>query len=187
MLSVTELRAGTTFSDKGRVYEVLKYHHVKLGRGKANIKLKVRDLKSGAVLEKTYLSGSRVEPANLIDRAAQYLYKRGEDYFFMDQEDFNQYEIPLAKLGEKAKFLKEGMIVQIQFLEGEPLNVQLPVKAAYEVKEAPPGVKGDTSTNIFKIVTLETDMKVKVPLFINRGDKIVVDTRTGEYIERVKN
>jgi elongation factor P len=184
MISVTELRSGKTFRDGGRPFLVLDYKHSKLGRGKANIRVKVRDLQTGAILEKTFISGARVEPIETQKKPRQYLYREGESFVFMDPVSFEQNIIPTKTLGEQAKLLKEGQDVSVLFWEEKPLLVELPVSLVFVIKETGPGVKGDTATRSFKPATLENGVVVKVPLFIKAGDKIKVDTRTGEYLER---
>lgn len=188
MIPVTALRTGTYFTDGKDLLEVLAYEHIKLGRGTANIKIKVRNLITGAVSEKGFISGARVEEVVLDKKEAQYLYRdqREGDFHFMDLETFDQFVISGNLLKEKAKFLKEGMNVKILFWQGKPLSVDLPIKMVFQVVEAAPGVKGNSATNIWKEALLENGLKAKVPLFINEGNKIVVDTRTGEYIERAK-
>lgn len=186
MISVTNLRQGTFFEEKGAPFEVLKYTHTKLGRGTANIKLRVRNLKTGAIFKRTFISGSKVVPANLEKKEAQFLYKDRGNYYFMDTAAFDQFSLPKKILGEKSKFLKEGERLKILFYQGEPLSVELPLKMEFTVTQAPPGIRGDTATNIFKEVVLENRMTVKTPLFVKVGDKIVVDTRSGEYVKKCK-
>lgn len=184
MIPVTALRQGTFFEEKGTPFEVLKYTHTKLGRGTANIKVRVRNLKTGAVLEKTFISGAKVVPANLEKKRAKFLYKDREEYYFMDSKNFEQFSLGAKVLGERARFLKEGEGVEVLFYKEEPISVKLPLKMEFKVKEAPPGVRGDTATNIFKEVVLENGLRVKAPLFIKEGDIIVVDTRSGEYVKK---
>lgn len=185
MIPVTELRNGTTFQVEGEPFVVLKYEHTKLGRGKANIRVKIRNLLTGRVLEKTFISGAKVEPIQTQKKKMQYLYQEGENFYFIDPASFEQIAIPADLLGEQAKFLKEGRSVTVLFWEGRPLSVELPITMEFEVRETGPGVKGDTTARSFKPATLNNGIVVKVPLFIKVGDKIKVDTRSGEYIERV--
>lgn len=186
MISVTELRAGRTFEEDGEPFVVLKYEHLKMGRGTANIKVKVRNLKTGTVIEKTYISGARVQEISTVKRKLQYLYKDEENFYFMDPKTFEQFEISRDLISDQAPFLREQAMVDVLFWSEKPLSIELPPKMEFEVKETGPGVKGNSATNIFKPATLENGLKLKVPLFINQGDKILVDTRTGEYVERVK-
>lgn len=185
MIPVTQLRSGTVFKENHNFFQVLKYKHIKLGRGTANIKVKVKNLKTGSLLEKTFISGSKVKQVSLEKKEAQYLYQEKGEYFFMDPATFDQFSLSYENLEEQAKFLKEGVEVKLLVLEGKPLSVELPIKMEFKVIDAPPGVRGDSATNIFKEVTLENGLKVKVPLFIKSDDKIMIDTRSGEYVERV--
>ncbi len=192
MISVTELRNGATFHEDGRPFLVLNYKHTKLGRGKASIRVKVKDLQTGSVLEKTFISGAKVEPIQTQKKLMQYLYQEGESFVFMDPVTFEQNTISSKVLGKQARFLKEGQEISILFQEPstssgrgkKPLLAELPISLEFKVKETGPGVKGDTATRSFKPATLENGVVVKVPLFIKVGDKIKVDTRTGEYLER---
>ena len=184
MISVTEMRAGRLFEENGEPYQVLDYKHTKMGRGTASIKLKVKNLISGAVIEKTFISGARVEPIETEMRTAQYLYKEGHDYFFMDPQSFEQFSLSEKILAGKEKFLKEEQMVKILFWEQKPLMVELPITMVFSVVQTSPGVKGDSVNASFKPATLDNGLEVRVPLFINVGDKIKVDTRSGEYLER---
>jgi len=184
MIPVTEMRAGRLFEENGEPYQVLDYKHTKMGRGTASIKLKVKNLISGAVIEKTFISGARVEPIETEMRTAQYLYKEGHDYFFMDPQSFEQFSLSEKILAGKEKFLKEEQMVKILFWEQKPLMVELPITMVFSVVQTSPGVKGDSVNASFKPATLDNGLEVKVPLFINVGDKIKVDTRSGEYLER---
>lgn len=186
MISVTQLRAGTVFEENGEPYLVLKYEHTKMGRGTANIKLKVKGLKSKVITEKTFISGARVQEASTTKKKLQYLYRDGENFCFMDPKSFEQFVISREVISDQEKFLHEGTLVDILFWAETPIGIELPPKMEFMVAETGPGVKGNSATNIFKSATLENRMIVKVPLFINQGEKILVDTRTGEYVERVK-
>lgn len=184
MIPVTNLRAGACFSEDNNLYQVLNYEHVKLGRGTANIKLRTKNLRTGAITEKTFISGARVEEAVLEKRDAQYLYKIS-NYVFMDPTTFEQFELSGEKIGDRGIYLKEGMTVKILFYQDEPLAIELPIKMEFAVVETEPGYRGNSATNIFKEAILENGLKIKVPLFVNINDKILLDTRTGEYIARV--
>jgi elongation factor P len=187
MISVTELRAGRTFEDEGEPFLVLKYEHVKLGRGTANIKVKVRNLRTGAIIEKTFISGARVQEISTIKRKLRYLYQEGRNFYFIDPKNFEQFEIPEESISDQVAYLSEGVEVEILFWNGKPLSLELPPKMEFTVVETGPGVRGDSATNIYKSATLNNSLKIKVPLFINEGDKILVDTRSGEYVERVRS
>ena len=183
MLSVTDLRAGTTYQENGQYFVVLSYEHIKMGRGSANIKVKVRNLKSGATIEKSYINGARVQDVSVIKKEMQYLYKDDDAVYFMDPRTFEQISIPL-RLVPDYQYLKEGETFTVSFLENEPLSVQLPPKMVFTVVETAPGIKGNSATNVFKEAILDNGIKTKVPLFINSGEKIRVDTRTGAYAEK---
>lgn len=194
MIPVTELRSGATFEISGTPYQVTKYEHVKVGRGNATIRITGRNLKTGGVEEKTFNSGATVEPILTRKRQLQYLYEDGTDIFFMDPKTFEQVEVGKKVLGEAVSFLQEGQNVNVLFWsfdsaqdKDDALSVDIPPSVVLKVSETGPGVKGNSATNIYKPATLENGLTVKVPLFINTGDKVKVDTRTGEYVERVKS
>jgi len=184
MVPVNDLRSGATFIQGKDIFAVLSYEHVKMGRGNATIRLKIRNLRSGAIVEKSFISGSSVDPINLDKADAQYLYRSGSAYVFMDMVTFEQFEIPQRIVGEYGGFLTEGLAVKVLSYESEPLSLELPLKMEFIIKDTPPGVKGNSATNIWKDAVLETGKRVKVPLFVDTGDRIRVDTRTGEYVER---
>lgn len=185
MIDVNDLRKGVTFELDGNLYRVLEYHHHKPGRGKATIRIKARDLRSGAIIERTFPSGNTVQDVQLDYHNAQYLYNDGDTYYFMDTETYEQYGIPAKVLGDGAKFLKDNMEVKLTFYKGEPLDVELPITVDLAVVQAEVAVKGDTATGLTKKVVTETGLEVTVPAFVNQGDVIRVDTRTGEYVTRV--
>lgn len=188
MLEVTELRKGTYFQQDGVPFEVVKYEHIKMGRGTATIKVKVINILNGATVMKSFISGSRVEEAVLDEERATYQYRTATDYVFKpitDDEDAEEIEISHEKIAGQGQFLKKGMEVSIIRYEDRILSIRLPIKATYQVKEAPPDARGNTvSGGSYKEVVLDNNAKVKVPMFIKEGESIVVDTRTGEYISR---
>jgi len=183
MLVVSELRPGTIFNEDGILWIVLSYEHIKLGRGSATIKVKVRNVRSGATMERSFINGAKVHDVSVVKRELQYLYKDDEAAYFMDTSSFDQISVPL-KLIDGHDFLKESQTYSISFYEDEPLSVQLNPKVVLKVIETAPGVKGNSASNVFKDAKLENNMNIKVPLFINIGDEIRVDTRTSEYTER---
>jgi elongation factor P len=183
MISVTELRAGTTYVEDGQYLTVLSYEHIKMGRGSANIKVKVRNLKTGSTTEKGYTNGAKVNDLPVVKKEMQYLYKDETEVFFMDPQTFEQVSIPIKLIPDNA-FLKEGDSFPVSFIEGKPLSVLLPPKMVFKVVETSPGAKGNSATNVFKEATLENNIKTRVPLFINVGESIRVDTRTGAYTEK---
>lgn len=183
MISVTELRAGTTYQEDGQYLTVLSYEHIKMGRGSANIKVKVRNLNTGSTTDKSYINGAKVQNVAVIKKDMQYLYKDDSEVYFMDSQTYEQINIPI-KLIIEHDYLKEGENFTVSFIEGKPLSVLFPPKMVFKVIETAPGAKGNSATNVFKEAILENNIKVKVPLFINVGEKIKVDTRTGSYTEK---
>ncbi|MCW5876846.1 MAG: elongation factor P [Anaerolineales bacterium] len=184
MIDVNDLRKGTTFEQDGSLYKVLDYSHSKPGRGSATIRIKARDLRSGAITEKTFNSGMRVQDVRLDYQTVQYLYKDGDRYIFMDQETYEQPALTEETLGEVVGYLKEGLDVKLTFYQGEPIDVEVPTTVDLTVTQAETAVRGDTATGVNKLVTTETGLQVQVPAFVNQGDVIRVDTRTGEYVTR---
>jgi elongation factor P len=186
MISVTELRAGKTFQIAGVPYQVIEYKHTKMGRGTATIRVKVRQLADGSVGEKTFGSGAKVEPIETQFKTVQYLYREGENFYFMDPASFEQFSLSKKVFWGKEKFLKGLQVYKILFWDEQPLAVEFPLFMIFEVIQTSPGVKGDSVTGSFKPATLDSGLVVRVPLFIKPGDKIKVDTRTEEYQERIK-
>lgn len=185
-LNVTELRNGAVFKEGNNLLQVLTYEHVKTGRGSGNIKVKVKNLRTGAIIERSFITGARVDEANVEKKKAQFLYRDGDLFNFMDPISFGQFSIPSQVLGEQAKYLKEGLEVTLIVSEEEALGIELPNSLVYEIAETGPGEKGNTVSNVFKEATLDNGLVVKVPMFIGVGEKVKVDTRSGEYVERVK-
>jgi elongation factor P len=185
MIDVNELRKGVTFELDGGLYKVLEYSHNKTGRGNASIKVKARNLQTGATIDKTFQSGDRVQDARLDFHNVQYLYTDSDFYHFMDNETFEQPAIKAEMLGDDALFLKAGMEVKLTFYNGQPLDVELPTSVDLKVLEAEVAVRGDTATGVSKKVKTETGLEVQCPQFVKIGDTIRVDTRTGEYVTRV--
>lgn len=185
MIDVNELRKGVTFELDGSIYKVLEYDHHKPGRGKATIRVDVRDLRSGVRLKKKFNSGDTVQDIRLTFRNVKYMYNDGEIYYFMDVETYEQPSLKAEVLGDSAKFLTDEMEVKLTFFQEEPLDVDLPTAVEQEVVQAEPSVKGDTATTVTKSVTTNTGLEVFVPNFVNVGDTIRIDTRSGEYITRV--
>ncbi len=186
MISVTELRAGATYEEDGQFLTVLSYEHIKMGRGSATIKVKVRNLKTGTTTEKGYTNGGKVQEVHVLKKDMQYLYKDEEFVYFMDPETYEQVSMPL-KLVPEHIYLKEGESFVVSFLEGEPLSVLLPPKMVFRVAETAPGAKGNSATNVFKEAVLENGLTTKVPLFIDIDELIRVDTRTGAYCEKAQS
>lgn len=183
MISVTDLRAGTTYREAGELLQVISYEHIKMGRGSANIKVKVRNLKTGSIVEKGYTNGANVDDIRLDNQEMQFLYKDNDSASFMDPRTFEQKEILLANISGH-EFLIEGSNYTLQFFENEALGIMLPPKVTLKVTDTPPGVKGNSASNVYKDAALENGMNVRVPLFINIGDSVVVDTRDKSYTKR---
>lgn len=183
MSQVTELRNGATYEEDGAIYQVLSYEHIKMGRGSANIKVKVRNLNNGSTTEKSYINGANVKDVYLENKNFQYLYKDSDKAYFMDPASFEQKEAKLKTL-IGSEYLREGGTVTLQLHNGEPLSLQLQPKVTLKVEDTAPGVKGNSASNVYKDAVLENGMKVRVPLFINTGDSVVVDTRDGSYTKR---
>jgi elongation factor P len=184
VIDVNDLRPGVTFELDGNIYKVIEYAHNKPGRGKATIRTRVRDLRTGVLLEKTFISGDRVQNIRLDYRPVQFLYKEENLYHFMDTETFEQPALSTDMLGDAVSFLREGIEAKITYYDNEPLDIELPTAVDLEVVEAEVAVRGDTATGANKWVTVETGLKVQVPLFVEKGDTIRIDTRTSTYITR---
>lgn len=185
MIDVNELRKGVIFEMDGQLFRVLDYSHNKSGRGNATIRIKARNLRTGSNIERTFNSGQSVQDVSLDYHNVSYLYTDGEFYHFMDNDTYEQPAIKADMLGDSAGYLKEGMECKLTFYKGEPLDIELPLTVDLEVTYAEVAVRGDTATGVTKKVTVETGVQVQVPNFINTGDIIRIDTRTGEYVTRV--
>lgn len=183
MISVNELRGGVIYEDAGNLLQVISFEHIKMGRGSANIKVKVRNLRTGSVTEKSFINSAKVQDVQVLKKELQYLYKDDDNAYFMHPTSFEQITVPLTILPEHA-FLQEGETYPISFQGEEPLSVVMPPKVVLKVTDTAPGVKGNSASNVFKEAILENGLSVKVPLFINVGDSVRVDTRTGAYTER---
>ena len=186
MISAGDLRKGTTFENEGQVYTVIDFLHVKPGKGAAFVRTKLRNVISGSVTETTFNPSAKFQEAVIERKEMQYLYSDGELYYFMDQETFEQIPLNYEKVEEAIKYLKENMFAIIKFYKGEAFSVEAPNFVELLITKCEPGVKGNTATNALKPATLETGAVVNVPMFVNEGDVIRVDTRTGEYMERIK-
>ena len=184
MISSGELRKGVTIELEDKLYQVIDYQHIKMKRT-ALARLKLRDIRDGHTIERTFQSGEKFTRARLDFRRMQYLYNDGELNYFMDEETFEQMPLSASQLGDALNYIKEGMSLQVLSYKSELVGVELPITVELQVIETDPGFKGDTATAGNKPATLETGIILQVPLFINKGDIIKVDTRTGEYLERV--
>ena len=184
MISTGDLRRGMSIELDGELWNVLEYHHLKLGRGSAQVRMKLRGVKTGTIVERTYQAGEKFRRAILDKRAVQYLYRDDGTYHFMNAGSFEQVTMDSQQLGDVASYLKDGQTLELLFYQDQPIGAELPSSVDLEVTSAEPGVRGDTATAGTKPATLETGVVVQVPLFVNQGDRIRIDTRTGQYLER---
>ena len=184
MISAGDFRNGVTIEFEGNIYQIIEFQHVKPGKGAAFVRTKLKNIKSGGVVEKSFRPTEKCEKAHIERKDMQYLYSDGDLYYFMDMETYEQQPIDKSKLGPAFQFVKENMEVKVLSYKGNVFGVEPPNFVELEVTETDPGFKGDTATNATKPATLETGAEIKVPLFINQGDMIRIDTRTGEYMER---
>ncbi len=185
MISASDLRKGTTFEFDGQVFTVVDFLHVKPGKGAAFVRTKLRNVIAGGVTDRTFNPTEKFQEAVIERKEMQYLYSDGELYYFMDQETFEQIPLNFEKVEEAIKYLKENMFAIIKFYKGEAFSVEAPNFVELLITQAEPGVKGNTATNSLKPATVETGAVVNVPMFVNEGDVIRIDTRTGDYMERV--
>lgn len=184
MVSAGDFRNGVTFELDGNVYSIVEFQHVKPGKGAAFVRTKLKNVISGAVVEKTFNPSDKYPTAYIERKDMQYLYNDGNLYYFMDKESFEQLPVNADELGDNFKFVKENMDCKILSYKGKVFGIEPPNFVELEITATEPGIKGDTATNVTKPATLETGATIKVPLFINTGDTIRIDTRTGEYMER---
>ncbi|MBE3579589.1 MAG: elongation factor P [Caldanaerobacter subterraneus] len=185
MIAAGDFRKGVTIEVDGQIFTVVDFMHVKPGKGAAFVRTKLKNIMTGAVIERTFSPTEKFEEAQIERREMQYLYNDGEFYYFMDTETYEQIPLSYDKVEEAMKYIKENMVVTVEFYKGEAFSVEPPTFVELEVIDTEPGVRGDTVTGGSKPATVETGAVIQVPLFINVGDKIKIDTRTGEYIERV--
>lgn len=187
MISAGDFRNGMTFEMDGQVYQVVEFQHVKPGKGAAFVRTKYKNVKTGAVVERSFNPTEKFEQAQLERADMSYLYADGDLYYFMDTETFEQIPVSKELLGDNLNYLKEGMVCRIVSYKGTIFGIEPPTFVELLVTECEPGVRGDTATNATKTAKVESGYEVRVPLFINEGDIIRIDTRTGEYMDRVKN
>ncbi len=184
MITAGEFRNGATFELDGQVFQIVEFQHVKPGKGAAFVRTKLRNVITGATVERTFNPTDKMPKAHIERKDMQYLYNDGDLFYFMDTETFEQQPISKATIGDTFKFVKENMVVKILSFKGNVFGIEPPTFVELEIIETEPGFKGDTATGATKPATLETGAIVKVPLFINQGDIIRIDTRTGDYLER---
>lgn len=184
MVTAGDFRNGVTFEMDGNVYSIIEFQHVKPGKGAAFVRTKIRNVISGSVTEKTFNPNDKYPTAFIERKDMEYLYNDGDLYYFMDSETYEQLPISPNVLGDNFRFVKENMVCKVLSYKGNVFGIEPPNFVELQVTETEPGVKGDTATNVTKPATLETGAEIKVPIFINEGEMIRVDTRTGEYMER---
>jgi elongation factor P len=185
MISTGELRKGVVIELDGDLWQILDYHHIKMGRGSAQVRIKLKNVKKGSIVEKSFQAGDRWPRAQLDRRPVQFLYRDGDELHFMDTDTYDQFVLTAEQLDDVVDYLKDGMTLDRTTYQGETLGVELPITVDLLVAQTEPGFAGDTAQGARKGATLETGLVVSVPLFVNEGDTIRVDTRSGEYLTRV--
>ncbi|MFA5993874.1 MAG: elongation factor P [Parcubacteria group bacterium] len=184
MLNISDIKSGKNIVHEKAPYAVLFHEQSKTGRAGSVLRTKLKNLITGAVLEKTFQGADQVEEADISKSKAQYLYQEGDDYTFMDNESYEQFYLSKGVLSTATNYLIEGMEITVLNFNGTPVNIEIPVKVTLRVTDAPPGIKGNTVSTGGKMVTLETGLRVSAPLFVNEGDSIIVNTEKGEYVSR---
>jgi elongation factor P len=185
MISTGELRKGVAIELDGDLWQILDYHHIKMGRGSAQVRITLRNIKRGQTVERSFQAGTKWPRASMERRPVQFLYRDGDDFHFMDTDTYDQFMLRDDQLGETVQYLKDGMTLDRTTYQGETIGVELPVTVDLRVTQTEPGFAGDTAQGARKGATLETGLVVSVPLFVNEGDTVRVDTRTGEYQTRL--
>jgi elongation factor P len=185
MISTSDLRKGVVIELDGDLWQILDYHHLKIGRGSAQVRIKLRNVKRGGTVERSFQAGDRWPRAQLDHRQIQFMYQDGDDYHFMETESYEQFSVSAQQLDDAVNYLKDGMLLDRTSYEGETIGVELPVTVDLKVIETEPGYAGDTQSGARKPATLETGLVIQVPIFVNEGDTLRVDTRTGEYQTRL--
>ncbi|MDD2205843.1 MAG: elongation factor P [Aminobacterium sp.] len=186
VIDTTDFYSGIKMKWQEGIWEVVEYQHHKMGRGGAVIRTKLKNIENGSIVETTFRSGEKFERVIFDDKAAQFLYQEGDSYVFMDMESYDQLYIHKDVLGDVVNYLTDNLEVQLEYYEGRVMGVELPKSVELKVIDTPPGYKGDTVSSSGKPATLETGITITVPIFVNVGDTVVVDTRSGEYLERAK-
>ena len=184
MISTGEIKRGITVEIDGQLYQIMEFQHIKMGRGSAQVRMKLRNVRKGDTIEKTVQAGERFQRARLDHRTVQFMYSDGTLYHFMDTKTYEQFALDERVLGDATNYLVTNMEVTLDEYQGDPIGVEMPASVIMTVADTSVGLKGDTATGATKPATMESGLKVNVPLFVNRGDKIKVDTRSGEYLER---
>ena len=183
-MNINDIKNGMTIILDGNLCQIVEFQHVKPGKGSAFVRMKTRNLRTGAIVENSYNTNIKIERARIDRMPMQFLYTNGDNYVFMNTETYDQIEVPGSKLEQEKKFLKEGLEIQLEYYEGELLGVNLPEKIEFEVTATEPAVKGNTTNNAMKDATIETGYTIKVPLFINQGEHIIISTSDGKYSSR---
>lgn len=184
MVNVNDFKTGMTISYEGNIYQVLDFQHVKPGKGAAIVKAKLKNLRTGSIVEQTFNAGIKIPSAHINKQQMQYLYSTGNVYSFMNMDTYEQVELDESQIKNEVKFLKEGLQVYITFFESEMLGLELPEKIDYKITSTEPAIKGNTATNATKDAIVETGLLIKVPLFIDEGEEIIVSTKDGKYVSR---
>ena len=187
MATSNDIKNGTVIKENGQLWSVVEFQHVKPGKGGAFVRTKQKNVVSGKIIDKTYNAGAKIETATVDRRDYQYLYQDGADFVFMDQADYDQLTVSGAVVGDASKWMLENTQVQIALHEGEPLYLELPASVVLEITYTEPGLQGDRSTGGTKPATVETGAEIQVPLFLETGTRVKVDTRTGDYLGRVND
>ena len=185
MISTGELRKGVVIELDGELWQILDYHHIKMGRGSAQVRIKLRNVRKGSTVEKSFQSGERWPRASMERRPVQFLYRDGDEFHFMDSDTYDQFILSAAQLDDAVNYLRDAIVVDRVSYQGETIGIELPINMDLQVASTEPGFAGDTATGARKAATLETGLVVQVPLFVTEGDTIRVDTRTGEYQTRL--
>jgi elongation factor P len=186
MISTGELTKGVIIEMDNNLFSILDYQHQKIGRGSAQVRMRIKNIRTGSISDTTVQAGTKFPRVRLEQRAMQYLYLEDGNYYFMDQESYDQIGLSAAQLGDTVNYLKDGMVITVSFYEQEPVDVEPPINVELQIVETDPGFRGDTASGGTKPAKLETGLVVQVPLFVNQGETIRVDTRTGAYLERVQ-
>ena len=185
MISTSDLHKGVAIELEGDLWQILDYHHIKIGRGSAQVRVKLRNIKRGSTVEKTFQAGEKFVRARMDHRQFQFMYQDGNDYHFMETESYEQFSLMAEQLDDAVNYLKDGLLLDRTTYEGETIGVELPVNVDLKVVETEPGFAGDTQSGARKPAKLETGLIIQVPIFVNEGDTLRVDTRTGEYQTRL--
>lgn len=184
---MNDLKVGTIITRDGQPYQIIRAEHSKQARSAAVLRTKMKNVITGQVLDHTFQAGDTLEPANLSHEKVNFLYREGDNFMFMNNETYDQFELSSEAVGDNWRYMKDGEDVEVMYFEEKPVSVAMPAKVTLKVEQAPPGIKGDSAGNVTKKVKLETGYEVSVPLFINEGELIRVNTESGEYVERAND